>query len=186
MLLSEIVEEIAEKSDNYLSPQSIIRKINFIKGNLIRNYSNNDLVVSQMDVEEGLAQYPLIVPAGSIRSVMVDDCPYPLRRLNESPYSRYYYLLSGTIGISPTPIEDIPGGLRIFHERVSRQLTINDMNGEPDFDSEYHMLFVYGVLAEIHKGGESSEYKAKYEDLLREYLIANADPENPQIRMEDW
>lgn len=184
MLLSDVMEEIIEKAPHTLSPQSIVRKINQVRDKLIRTYGR-DVVPYRMDIQEGLAEYPWPYSPGSIVNVLVDGVRYPYGQFN-ARQGRYFYILTGTIGIYPTPTKDIEQGLTIFHKKTLTPLTLNDMNAEIGFDPDYDMLVVYGVLTDITSGNVAAEYKAKYEDILSDYLRANTEPEAYQIQVVDW
>lgn len=185
MLLIEIVEEIQERSTKSLSMPSIIRKINQVKNNIKRMHSTG-VEVSRLDLEPNLSTYPLPCPAGSIVEVLINGARYPQQGLQEHGHSRYYSILDKTLVILPTPTEAITRGLTIFHKTSSRALTVGDLNAEPDMDPDYHMLLVWGVLQETTAGAEAADYKARYDMLLPDYVIANQAPAATQIRLEEW
>lgn len=63
MLLSEAVEEILEKAPNHLSMQSIIRKINISRDQLLRRFGR-ETDVYQINLIEGESMYPWALPKG--------------------------------------------------------------------------------------------------------------------------
>lgn len=182
MLLIEAVEEIQEKSSNHLSMESIIRKINMSRDQLLRRFGR-ETEIHRMDILEGEPQYPWEIPMGSIKSVLVNGKNYPFSYLNDFTRSYYYYFLSGTIGIYPTPQESVKEGLTVFYDKTLAPLTVDSLEQEIGFDRDYDMLVVYGALKTIDTG---SLYTLKYNELLDDYLANNTEPEPYQIRLERW
>lgn len=186
MLLKEAIEEIQEKAPNFLSMTSIIRKINTTRGQLLRTYGT-DVVPMTMDLLEGKATYPWPYPSGSIQHVLVNGTKYPLGQLNSlTSKANYYYLLAGTIGLFPTPAEDVTQGLMVMFKKSLAPLSLADMEAEVGFDPDYDMLVVYGVLKDITNSGLSVEYTAKYGAMLNEYLQVPSSPEAYQIPEVRW
>lgn len=185
MLLSEAIEEIQEKAPNYLSIESIIRKINTVRNQLIRIYGT-EIVPMQMDLLEGVPTYPWKLPQGSISHVLVNGSEYPLSQLNALTKSRYYYFLSEMIGIYPEPSETVEKGITILYNRIKAPLTVNALDAEIGFDMDYDMLIVYGVLKDMTSGSASAEYAVKYNDTLNDYLRASTSPEAYQIPEVRW
>ncbi|WP_025692596.1 phage adaptor protein [Paenibacillus zanthoxyli] len=197
MLVSEVVEEIAEKSPNYLSPQSILRKITSVRDRLFRAYTGaqrqSDTVCTAIDLYTGVPEYPLPCPPGNVVDVDFRRAPgtdheylrIPLRQFNERSIRPYYYFQAGRIGIVPAPDEDIAYGLKVFHVPVVYPLTLLDMGNPTGFDPDYDMLLVFGVLREITSGIEAQEFDAKYQQLLAEYTAANSGYERYAVK-ERW
>lgn len=194
MLLKEVVEEIQEKVPNYLAPDSIVRKVGFVRDKLIRTSGSwqqqTDVVSTTFDLVAGEAEYDLPCPPGNITEVMLWDTAFrhsythgvgdyirgiPQKQFNQrsNRLRPYYYLLAGKIGISPVPDYDAAYGVKIFHLPVLTPLTTAHMNDQTGFDPHFDMLLVYGVLREITNGSAAQEYDAKYQDLLQEYKRAN-------------
>ena len=172
MKLGDVFEEIAERLPSYSSERSILRKINFVRSNLYRNYKK-ELIVSTLDLNAGEAQYPLPCPFSAIKEVVVNGKTY---RHQASGDKQYYYIMQKSIGIYPTPDQTVEEGLQIFHYDIPDDLSMNDWDAEPVFDENYDMLVVYGVLIEMDKGERYNEFKTKYEELLKDFIRANADP----------
>lgn len=195
MKLSEVVAEIAEKAPNVLSPESIVRKITFVRDKLIRTSGSwqqqTDNVSTVYDLTAGVSQYPLPAPPGNIEEVMVYDSAFralyvegggnwrralPQKQFDQESCSwlqPYYYYESGYLNLVPTPEYDAPYGIKIFHRPVLDDLTTAGMNGPTGFDPDFDMVLVYGVLREITNGAAAQEYDAKYQDVLRDYKSAN-------------
>lgn len=182
LYLHEILEEIAERSAHNLSDASVIRKINHVQANIYRNYVK-EATYSLLDLVAGLNEYPLPRPMGTILDVVVNGHSYPYSGLKERRDGLYYYILDGTLGLSMTPSDDVPKGITLFHKKAATELTTNMMDGIPDLDPNYHMLLVYGPLIDIvQDDARKAEYSSKYDDLLRQFLMANEAPEYPQIK----
>ena len=220
MLLQEVVEEIIEKTpDNKLSIPSILRKVTQVRDGIIRNYGpgqrQSDVIVSTMDLVEGVVQYPLPCPPGSVIDVDVkglwngyyygyfsgssgtqweqpqtyntgtstSDTPDPsttdswyrleYKQFDERYRGPFYYFVSGTIGVVPTPQTTVTGGLKIFHVPVLTPLTVDGLNGPTGFDPNFDMVLVYGVLKDATRGNDALEYANKYNDWLLQYQQAN-------------
>lgn len=82
MNVQDVIEEIQEKSPNFLSVTSILRKITNVRDNLIRNYGpaqqQSDVIVSTLDLLEGVSEYPLPCPPGNVVDVDVKGLWYGL------------------------------------------------------------------------------------------------------------
>ncbi|GKU76845.1 hypothetical protein [Paenibacillus sp. L3-i20] len=185
MLLSEAVEEILEKAPNHLSMQSIIRKINISRDQLLRRFGR-ETDVYQINLIEGESMYPWALPKGGIQSVTVNGKNYPFSYDNDISRSRYYYFLSGLIGLHPTPTECVIGGMTIFYDKTLSPLTVEDLDQEIGFDRDYDMLVVYGALKTMEISNASMYYSNLYNQLLDDYLAVNTEPEHYQIKLEGW
>lgn len=175
MLLKDVVEEIAEKSPNFLSPASIVRKITQVRDRLIRLYGSGqqqaETVCTGIDIFAEQDQYTLPCPPSNVVDVVIMENGewrrLTLRQFNQASIKPYYYFQAGTLGLVPTPDVNITMGLKIFHVPVLPELTLNDMNLPTGFDPDYDMVLVYGVLREIASG-----YEEMYQVLLNEYQTA--------------
>ncbi|WP_340397803.1 hypothetical protein NST50_05320 [Paenibacillus sp. FSL E2-0202] len=200
MKVSDVVEEIIEKSPHFLSPQSILRKITAVRDRLLRQsmaaQRQSSTVCTAIDLHAGQIEY---VPPCSPDSVVdVDvrfsayrggDCKdyrrIPLRQFDQRAHKPYYYFTAGKIGIMPVPEYDAAYGIKIFHLPVLNPLTFEDMEGDTGFDPDYDMLLVYGVLREITSGNEAQENNTKYLQLLADYTVANSGYETHEVK-ERW
>lgn len=175
MLLKEVVEEIAEKSPNYLTPQSIVRKITQVRDRLLRQLGSaqqqTETVCTAIDINAGQDQYTLPCPPGNVVDVDIlhnDEWRrLTLRQFNQASIKPYYYFQAGSLGLVPTPDTYIATGLKIFHIPVIPALTLSDMDSPTGFDPDYDTVLVYGVLREITSG-----YEEMYQVLLHEYQTA--------------
>lgn len=200
MLVSDVVEEIIEKSPHYLSPQSILRKITAVRDRLIRQsmaaQRQSGTICAAIDLHAGQVEYiPPCSPDAVVDvDIMVsayqggDSEEYrriQLRQFDQSVRSPYYYFTAGKIGIHPAPEYDAAYGIKIFHLPVVAPLRLEDMDKVTGFDPDYDMLLVYGILREITSGNEAQENNTKYLQLLADYTAANSGYETHQVR-ERW
>lgn len=188
MIVQEVLDEIIERlPDNTISVPSILRKVTQVRDNLIRNYTaaqqQSEAVSSEMDMIANQAMYPIPCPASSVIEVEIrtssDDSNPRWARLDyrsfDARYIRpYYYMMSGTIGLYPTPTMDILRGIKVFHQPVIPGLTVNDLNGPTGFDPNFDMVLVYGVLKDVTSGSTASEHGEKYQQWLKDYEAANS------------
>lgn len=172
-----------ERTGNVLSMQSIIRKVDALQRDLFRRYCKIPTTHKE-DLEKGNAIYPLPCPWGALLKVVVNGKPYDFLRY-DGQCAPYYYQFDDSVGIVPTPDEDVAGGLLFFHRKTPRSLTISDLNAVPDLDEDYHMLLVDGVAADVaDDSNQERRYRERYERLLRNFKVANLNPEPPIIRVE--
>lgn len=108
--------------------------------------------------------------------LVIPDCWFRMTYRQFDQYYRgpYYYFLSGTIGLAPTPCQDVVGGLKIFHIPVLPALSVDDLNGPTWFDPNFDMVLVYGVLKDATRGADAEEYLAKYNQWKYDYQTANS------------
>lgn len=193
MLLKDVVEEIAEKAPNYLSPASIVRKVTQVRDRLIRQSGGAqqqvETVCTGIDLKAGQAQYILPCPPGNVVDVDIlwhDQWRrLPLRQFHQASSKPYYYVQSGMIGLVPAPDQDEAVGIKIFHLPVLPPLTLGSFMEPTGFDPDYDMVLVYGVLREITTGKEAQENDAKYQQLLSDYQTANSGLESYAVD-ERW
>lgn len=178
MKLYEVVEEIIEKSPHTLSDVSVVRKVNTLRNQLIQSNST-DITTSTLDLETNLAEYPLPCPQQNIKEVVVNGCPYERSELGAVSPCEYYYILSGTIGIYPTPKVDVMEGVQIFHTDALGELSIGDMEAEVGLKN-YDMLIVWGVLKDIDPGNE--KFEKPYDRLYPNYWASTLSVDRSVIR----
>lgn len=194
MYVSDIVEEINEKLDNWLSVPSLLRKITSVRDRLLRDYGfgqQRETVCTGFDIEAGKEEYLPPCPPSNVVDVAIFR-PHtgkweriPHRQFNRDVNSTYYYFLGGIFGLWPVPSENIPMGVKIFHIPTLGPLTEADMDKTTGFDPDYDMLIVFGVLREIAKGRDAAEYDLRYQQLLLDYQRVSAGFDN-QITLESW
>lgn len=188
MKLIDVLEEIQERSQSTLTMKSLVRKINTVRNQIVRQFENR-LDMMAMDILEDVPLYPLTIPVDSIQAVLVNDVKYKYEQFNDRNHGDYYYyIVDGAIGIVPKPKETIEQGLTIFFKKRLEDLTTDNLEADLGLDQDYEMLVVYGVLRDITNGNEHYEFKNRYEELLRDYLAAtaNSEPETHTIVLERW
>lgn len=181
MKVSDVIEEIIEKSPHTLSPASVLRKITQVRDRLLRNLGSaqqqSETVCTAIDLVKDQPAYTLPCPQSSVTEVtMLRDDVYvrlPLRQFHSASIKPYHYFQAGQIGIVPTPDTDVAYGIKVFHAPVLYPLRLEDMDKDTGFDPDYDMLLVYGVLREITSGNEAEEYNNKYLQLYNEYQTAS-------------
>lgn len=175
MKLIDIVEEIAEKTGHNLSDNSIVRKINNLQSELFRKYKRIP-TTSRMDLENGLSDYPLPCPVTNIIQLLVDGTEYKQKYLHEDA-EQFYYYLDGTASLFPVPDKDVTSGLLIFHHKQPEELPTNDMEAEPDLDSDFRMLLVWGISKDVtNNESDRKVFRDEYNALLAEYISATQLP----------
>ncbi|WP_029516290.1 hypothetical protein [Paenibacillus polymyxa] len=186
MTLQEMLDEIAEKYPHGLSNDSVIRKINVIQNELFRTTFRIN-TMWQMDILKDVFAYPLPCARTNVIDVLVNDMEYMYQDVKKGANTPFYYFTDGgELGIYPTPIEDIDGGLTIFYNREPQQLTAGNTSVEPELDRDFHMLLVYGALVQIAENFNDvamvNNYTAKYNGLITEFEKANDEtPDYPVI-----
>jgi hypothetical protein len=195
MYLREILDDIAERTGHTLTDESVARKVNNLQNQLFRLYVK-DSDLSTWDILTGQAQYPLTFPWQDIQEVVIYNeffnGPWDgitnghrrsLRKGRVGEYSKspYYYLLRDTIGIWPTPTADYTEGLQVIRRYLPSDLDINTIDAIPELNEEYHMLLVYGVVADIVDGQKRNEYMGRYMELLNQFRVSQIDPIPQQI-----
>lgn len=180
------MNEIAEKYPHDLSNDSVIRKINNLQQELFRTTFRIN-TMTQYDIFKDVFAYPLPATRSNIIDVLVNDEEYNYQDVKKGATVPFYYFTDGNeLGIYPTPIEDSAGGLIIFHFREAKKLTASDLGIEPELDRDFHMLLVYGVLAQIGEVFQDTaminNYTAKYNGLIEEFQRVNDEvPDYPVI-----
>lgn len=164
MLLGDIIEEIAERLPVTIGENSIIRKINMVQREIFRQVRVETL--SRWDLLSGQAGYPVKFPKSNILLVNVNGRDYPYIPITADSKRYYYTYIRNSVILHPVPQETVEKGLYIYHYKVPYDLTKGDMEKEPDLDTDFRMLLVYGVLKDI---SDDAKYEIKYRSLFREY-----------------
>lgn len=189
MTLQEVLDEISEKYPHGLTNDSVIRKINFLQGELFRTICR-ETTTSYLDLIKDQGLYPIDIQKANLIDVLVDGDSYPYSEINSNAHSKFYYVIDGQIGIYPLPKEDKTQGLLVVHYKNPDKLTTGDLNKEPDFDTDFHKLLVYGVIIDIAENYRDADmvnaFTSKYNGLLDEYLLAKQEPEYSTIREVYW
>lgn len=194
MKLSEILEEIAEKYPHGLSNASVIRKINLIQNELFRTVV--DVPTTRIyNLNAGVFVYSLPFPFTSLKDVVVNGVELPYQDIKEEAVGGefYYFIDNNGLGIYPTPKEDRVDGLALTFKKSATQLSDTDLTVVPDLDPDFHMILVYGTLAQIAENYADiamvNNFTAKFNDMVMEYKkVADPRPDYPVIedKMGGW
>ncbi|MEW4371774.1 phage adaptor protein [Paenibacillus kandeliae] len=187
MKLSEILEEIAEKYPHSLSNASVIRKINLIQNELFRTVV--DVTTTRIyNLSAGVFVYSLPFPFSALKDVVVNGVELPFQDTKEEAVgsSFYYFIDNNGLGIYPTPKEDSVEGLALSFKKSATALSDADLTVVPDFDPDFHMILVYGALAQIAENYADiamvNNFTAKYNAMVEEYKkVADPRPDYPVI-----
>lgn len=178
MTLQEILDEIAEKYPHGLSAESVVRKINLVQNEVFRIAFKNPML-SVFSLIKGVFTYQVPFPRSSLLKVVVDGRDYNYQDiLRESEHPFYYFIGANTIGINPTPKEDVTDGFTLFHYKYPVQVSPDELNVVPELDEDYHMILVYGTLVQICESFEDvamvNNFTQKYNGLLEELKQLNS------------
>lgn len=194
MILSEILEEIAEKYPHSLPPASVVRKLNDVQNMLYRTEVRRTTQASY-DLVGGTFLYTLPFPFSSLVDVVVDGAEYRYQdpKGENLGGSFYYFSGSNALGLYPTPEKSVPGGITLFYYVSPTQLTAADLTVTPSLDKDFHMLLVYGALVQIAENYADTNmvnnFAARYNGILEEFRRINDEsPEYPVIQnvMGGW
>lgn len=201
MLVSEVVAAIQQRSNTTLEPAALLREITQVRDRILRTpgggQQQSEVVPTAFDLEIGRAVYPLPCPPSAIVDVAINDYDYAYvgeddyngtvttldrgwYRLTRKQFDQreggrpYYYVTGGNIGLSRKPVNNVAGGIKIFHYPVLMPLTVNDLAADSatGIDPNFDMLLVYGTLQQIKTGAEAAEYAAKYQEIYDQYVSA--------------
>lgn len=187
MKLQEILDEIAEKYPHDLSNDSVIRKINLIQNELFRT-TFQVRTAAIYNLQKDVFAYTLPFPRSSLCDVVVEgvELPYQDSKKNSLTGAFYYFIGESGLGIYPTPDKNVTDGLALFYFKQPTQLSASDLNAVPELDHDFHMLLVYGALAQIGEVFQDpamiNNFTAKYNGLLEEFQRVNDEtPDYPVI-----
>jgi hypothetical protein len=100
------------------------------------------------DLLAGNPFYPVSFSPESIIDVVVNGTEYPYQNIEYDAQSYFYYIeQDNTIGIYPTPKEDVTNGLMVFHYKEPS--TLSSVSDTPELDQAWHMMFVYHACREF-------------------------------------
>lgn len=186
MTLQEILDEIAEKYPHGLSNTSVIRKINQIQNELFRT-TFRERATAIYTLSKNVFVYTLPIPRTNVDAVLVQGKVYLHQSVEKRSNVPFYYFEGKTgLGIYPTPTENIVDGLTLFYFRYPAQLSEAALTAVPELDADFHMLLVYGALAQIcevfQDTGMVNNYTSKYNGLIDEFQKAlNKAPNDDRI-----
>jgi len=173
MNLEEIINMIALKYPHTYSVPSIIAMVNNAQQRIFRTmYKPKTAKV--YDLLAGNPFYPIDFPPENIIDVVVNGKEYPHQNIQYAAQPYYYYITDETsLGIYPTPTEDVTQGLMVFHYKEPN--TLSQITDVPELDPAWHMLLVYEVckeLAMIDKDERVNLFVAEINELKRQFYTS--------------
>jgi hypothetical protein len=116
--------------------------------------------------------YPTSFSPENIIDVVVDGEEYPYQNIKYESQSYYYYITEdNSIGLYPTPENDVTSGLTVFHYKEPN--TLSSIGDTPELDQAWHMMLVYHVCKELAMMGIREEmlaaFIAEINELERQY-----------------
>lgn len=139
------------------------------------------------NLQKDVFAYTLPFPRTNLSDVVVEEQEYQYqdsKKASNIPF--YYFIDKDGIGLYPTPDKDISQGLSLFYYVSPTQLTVDDLTVVPDLDKDFHMLLVYGALAQVAEAYSDvsmvNNFTSKYNGLITEFHKANDEtPDYPVI-----
>lgn len=188
MIVQEILDEIAEKYPHGLSNESVIRKANQVQNELFRTTFRVS-TTSIYNLDKDVFVYTLPCPRTNLESVVINGCTYKHQSIEKQSNVPFFYFVGLTgLGIYPSPDKDYVEGLTLFYAYYPTQLSASALTAVPELDADFHMLIVYGVLAQICEVFQDTaminNYTGKYNGLIEEFQKALNKAPNDD-RLED-
>lgn len=186
MILQDILAEILEKYPNAPEQSSIIRKINVLQKELFRTIYK-PIVTTQYDLIAENPFYGITYSPSKVIDVVVNSVEYVSVNIKGKADANFYWFTDDDcIGLYPTPSEDIADGMTIFRYKEPRFLADSDLNIEPDFDRDFHMLIVYRIckqLAENNKQYDvAADFTVEVNKLMQDFEKGKQEPDYRQIQ----
>lgn len=177
MNVQEILDEIAEKYPHGLNNDSVIRKLNQIQNELFRTTFKIP-TLSIYNLEKDVFAYVLPFPRSNLLEVVVNGVEYKYQDIRKQSANPFFYFIGSTvIGLYPPPPEDSIDGLTLFYNKYPEQLTAASLTAVPELDEDFHMLLVYGSLAQIAETFADiamvNNFTAKYNEQIEEFHKVN-------------
>lgn len=170
--LQEIINKVRllyPPSSNYGNPE-IIDMINDAQRRIFRTMYKPQ-VATVYDLEAGNPAYPATFSPENIIDVVVNGKEYPYQNIKYDAQPYFYYVTNdNSIGIYPTPTEDVTRGLKIYHYKEPN--TLSGSNDIPDLDLAWHMLIVYYTCREctvIEQDDKVSIFIGEINELERQF-----------------
>lgn len=181
MNYDEIIQEADERYPNALTTASKKRKIFNIEKELFRTVHRIKTAITY-DIIAGQPLYPLPFNKSKIIHVIANGKRYDYQEIdNADAEPPFLYTYENSVGIYPTPEEDIAGGLFIFHYA-------EPTGTDTSFDTDFSMILVYGLCADMaaiaRDAAMVNVFRTEYNSMLEEFKRANPEPELPPMRVE--
>ncbi|WP_212960688.1 phage adaptor protein [Cohnella xylanilytica] len=189
MTYGEIIAEADERYPNGLTPESKLLKVYNREKQLMRTIYRRKTAAT-FDVQAGLFLYPLDFHYSKIFQAIYAGKYFEYEDINDKlGQPPFLYTYQNSIGIYPTPTEDIPGGLLLFHYMEPTKPTTATMKSTyPVFDPDFPMVLVYGLckdMAEVNKEFDvANGFVQQYNAELEEFIEANREPAPTEMRVE--
>lgn len=152
MKLSQIITEISTIAPNELGPELLISWVNQSQINLFRYYPLPDAAYAfTLEAGEQFADLPENCPMDRARTLVVGDreIPYLAQEsgIEVGASATYWSIVLGQMFVSPMSL--IPQECTLFYRPRPRQLTIEDLDQEPEFPSDLHELLILNVAVKV-------------------------------------
>lgn len=191
MTLQEIINMADRKYPNALTTAQKVSILNEFQRQLFRTIYKKETATT-WDIVTDQYLYPLHFNKGKVIDITVkgsdgyNDYDYEANADSETD-SPYYYLYENSIALYPTPTANVTAGLMVLHYVEPNELLSSALTETPDFDKDFHMILVYGLLIEMAEDDQRIDmvngFTSKYNGLLEEFKDANPEPELPPIRV---
>jgi len=185
MSYEEIIAEADERYPNGLTPASKLLKVYNHERKLMRTiYRRKTATVFNVQAEQFL--YPLDFHYSKIFQVIYNGRLYEYEDINdEIGQPPFIYTFDDAIGVYPTPNQDIPGGLHLFHYLEPVNPTLSS---KPVFDPDFPMILVYGLckdMAEVNKEFDvANGFITQLDDEIKAFKEVNREPAPTEMRVE--
>lgn len=170
MTLQEILTMINLKYPHAYANADIITMINDIQRRIFRTLYK-PITTDTYDLMADNPFYPVTFSPENIIDVVVNGTEYPYQNIKYDAQSYFYYIeQDNTIGIYPTPTEDVTNGLMVFHYKEPS--TLSSLSDIPTLDPAWHMMLVYHAcreLAVMARDDMTNTFIAEINELERQF-----------------
>lgn len=170
MTLQQILTMINLKYPHAYSNNDIITMINDAQQRIFRTMYKPQTATTY-DLLQDNPFYPIGFSPESIIDVVVNGEEYPFQNIKyDSQYAYYYITDDNSIGVYPTPTEDVTDGLAVFHYKEPAELS--GLSDVPELDQAWHMMLVYHPcreLAVMARDDMANVFTAEINELERQF-----------------
>ena len=183
MTLDEIIRMIAMKYPHSYDVERIIVMVNNAQQRIFRTmYKPKTAKV--YDLLAGNPFYPIDFPPENIIDVVVNGKEYPHQNIQYAAQPYYYYITDeSSLGIYPTPTEDVIQGLMVFHYKEPN--VMSQVTDVPELDPVWHTMLVYEVckeLALIDRDERAGLFVSELNELKRQFYASR--PSRPHQTLD--
>lgn len=188
MSYQEIIAEADERYPNGLTPESKLLKVYNHERKLMRTiYRRKSATV--FDVVAGKMLYPLAFHYSKIFQAIYAGKYYEYEDINDQiGQPPFLYTYRDSIGVYPTPEQDIPGGLHLFHYLEPVKPTLATITNFPVFDPDFPLVLVYGLckdMSEVNKEFDvANGFIGQLKDEIKDFKEVNREPAPTEMRVE--